>query len=145
MTAYVDLLKWVAERPWWQQQALARVAAGHAFTETEFEGIADLLLRPPPADPPGGWLGSMQQPTDAFGPPVRLTAIRDVANVNRLANEQQLTFEPSGVTVVYGNNGSGKSGYARLIKRMVRTRHREAVLPDRFAVGSGPRRPAWTT
>lgn len=138
MTAYQDLLDWAISRHWWQQETLARLAAGHVFTETEFDEIADSLLRSPPTEPPGGWLSNMQQPVDASGPPVRLTAIRDVANVNRLADEQQLTFEPSGVTVIYGNNGSGKSGYARLIKRMVRTRHREAVLPDIFAAGSGP-------
>lgn len=138
MTAYEDLLDWATSRPWWQQETLARLAVGYVFTETEFEEIADSLLRPPPTELPGGWLGSMQQPVDASGPPVRLAAIRDVANVNRLADEQQLTFEPSGVTVIYGNNGSGKSGYARLIKRMVRTRHREAVLPDIFAAGVGP-------
>ncbi|RNI23778.1 hypothetical protein EFY87_05710 [Flexivirga caeni] len=36
------------------------------------------------------------------------------------------------MTVVFGFNGSGKSGYARLIKQMVRTRHHETILPDVF-------------
>lgn len=60
-----------------------------------------------------------------------------VKNVNRLAEEQELTFAPTGVTVVYGYNRSGKSGYARLIQSLVRTRHRPAILPDVFAALPG--------
>lgn len=138
MTAYEDLLDWAASRPWWQQQVLAQLAAGRGFTQPDFEAIAESLLSDPPPKPAGGWLAAMHHPADTSGPPVRLTAIRDVANVNRLVEDQHLTFSPSGVTVVYGNNGSGKSGYARLIKRMVRTRHREEVLPDIFTAAGGP-------
>lgn len=138
MTAYEDLLEWAGSRPWWQQQVLARLAAGQAFDQTDFEAVAESLLKDAPVEPSGGWLTAMQQPADSPGPPVRLTAIRDVVSVNRLAEAQQLTFAQDGLTVIYGNNGSGKSGYARLIKRMVRTRHREDVLPDIFATGASP-------
>jgi ABC-type molybdenum transport system ATPase subunit/photorepair protein PhrA len=41
------------------------------------------------------------------------------------------------MTVVYGDNGSGKSGYARLIKRMVRSRHQEEILPNILARTDG--------
>lgn len=62
MTAYEDLVEWAESRPWWQQQTLARLAASHAFADTDFEDIADSLLREPPKGPPAGWLGGMQQP-----------------------------------------------------------------------------------
>ena len=63
---------------------------------------------------------------------MKLLAVRDVKNVNRLRPDERLTFGTDGVTVVFGFNGSGKSGYARLVKQMVRTRHREDILPDVF-------------
>ncbi|CAI9419343.1 AAA family ATPase [Nocardioides sp. T2.26MG-1] len=63
---------------------------------------------------------------------MKLLAVRDVKNVNRLRPEERLTFGTDGVTVVFGFNGSGKSGYARLVKQMVRTRHREDILPNVF-------------
>lgn len=63
--------------------------------------------------------------------------MRDLANVNRLAPDQELTFEQDGLTIVFGNNGSGKSGYARVIRSMVRTRHRADILPDVFAQAPG--------
>ena len=39
--------------------------------------------------------------------------------------------------MVYGHNGSGKSGYARVISSMVGARHQEKILPDVFASDSG--------
>lgn len=44
-----------------------------------------------------------------------LTEISNIKGVNRLANEQVLKFSPN-LTVIYGNNGSGKSGYGRILK-----------------------------
>jgi len=38
----------------------------------------------------------------------------------------------NGLTIIYGDNASGKSGYARLLKRIARARHQEDVLTDVF-------------
>ncbi len=64
------------------------------------------------------------------GGTITLLAIADVANANRLAAGQKLTFARTGMTVVYGDNGTGKSGYARILKRSCRTRFSTAVLPN---------------
>jgi hypothetical protein len=60
---------------------------------------------------------------------------KPVAHVNALLGGQQLTFAAHGLTVVYGDNASGKSGYARLIKKKVRARHQEDVLTNIFEDG----------
>jgi predicted ATPase len=41
-----------------------------------------------------------------------------------------LTFEEAGLTIIFGDNGTGKSGYARLLKRITRARHQEEILSD---------------
>lgn len=62
---------------------------------------------------------------------VTLLSIRDVKNVNRLACSQVLGFAPKGLTVIYGGNGSGKSGYARVLKHACRARDTsEDVRPN---------------
>ncbi len=55
-----------------------------------------------------------------------------VAHVNALLDGQCLTMSPTGITVVYGDNASGKSGYARMLKQVVHARVREEVLTDVF-------------
>ncbi|OMH34182.1 AAA family ATPase [Tersicoccus sp. Bi-70] len=137
MTAYEDVLDWIATRPWWQQRALARIASGETIGEIEYEEIAKSLFEKPPAGPEGGWLASVTAPQSTNDEPVRILSVRGVSNVNRLAENQELTFAPEGLTVVYGNNGSGKSGYARILQSMVRARHRADILPDVFAESPG--------
>jgi energy-coupling factor transporter ATP-binding protein EcfA2 len=137
VTAYQDVLDWIATRPWWQQRALARIASGETIDENKYEEIAKSLLVTPPVAPKGGWLASVTAPQNVNDETVRITSVRGVANVNRLAENQELTFAPDGLTVVYGNNGSGKSGYARILQSMVRARHRADILPNVFAESQG--------
>lgn len=119
-------------RPWWQQEALARLARGDVYSDVDIEHLAEAILAQPPEEPDGGWLGSLTGDQQTIDDPVTLVAIRDVQNVNRLAPAQTLTFAEQGLTVVFGPNGSGKSGYARIIQSMVRTRTKAAILPDVF-------------
>lgn len=60
-----------------------------------------------------------------------LLTLKDAKNVNRLATGQILPFSKKGITVVYGGNGSGKSGYSRVLKRACRARDtNEDVRPN---------------
>lgn len=132
MSLYSELIGWVEGRPWWQQGVVARLASGERVGPEEHAAIAESLLERPPVPPPGGWLSKVRPPAESTGDQVKLLGVRDVKNVNRLRSNEQLTFGADGVTVVFGFNGSGKSGYARLIKQMVRTRDREEILSDVF-------------
>lgn len=53
----------------------------------------------------------------------------DVANVNRLAPGQAIEFNPR-MTVLFGENATGKSGYVRILKRLAAVRSAEEILPD---------------
>lgn len=50
--------------------------------------------------------------------PLRLCSISDVEGVNALAPKKPLEFGKGNLSIVYGNNGSGKSGYVRLLKHV---------------------------
>lgn len=133
MTAYEDVLQWAVSRPWWQQKALARIATEGPLDEQDYEEIAKSLLQEPESAPNGGWFAKLVPSETTKDESVRIVAVKELANVNRLAADQELTFEPDGLTVVFGNNGSGKSGYARVIRSIVRARHKGDILPDVFA------------
>ena len=103
----------------------------------DHEEIARSLLEEPESPPSGGWFTQLEPPQATKDESVCILAVRGLKNVNRLAPEQELTFEPDGLTVVFGNNGSGKSGYARVIRSMVRARHHADLLPDVFTQRPG--------
>ena len=121
---YKEVLDWSAKLPGWQRDALRRVVTQGQVDE---EGIADLaslckshygLADHADAQP----LDNHHLPTrSSVGKPVSLSSLTHHAGVNALAPNQTVTFVP-GLTVVYGNNGAGKSGYTRILKRACRAR-----------------------
>ena len=69
-----------------------------------------------------------------------LDRMTDVIGVNALAGGQTIEFAKH-LTVLFGQNGSGKTGYARIIKRAAKSRTHEELLGN-VASGSildGPR------
>jgi Uncharacterized protein conserved in bacteria len=61
-----------------------------------------------------------------------LNSIRDIENVNALAQGQGINIDKN-LTVVYGNNGSGKSGYIRLINNAFNSRGDKSLLGNVFS------------
>jgi hypothetical protein len=136
MTIEAEIVTWADSRPRWQQVVLHQLARGHIFTQPEVDAIA--------ADLRGGKQpsGAVLQSTDIPGAQsaagtVVLRSVRDLANINALLDAQELTFGATGLTVIYGDNGSGKSGYARLIKDVSGARHHAPVHTNVFADAAG--------
>lgn len=132
-----DILDWANGRPTWQRNLLKRVARGEAIDDAYITAIAQaivdkkVMLESPElaaADLPTGTAG---------GETVQVVSIGELKQINALLDDQTLTFGATGVTVIYGDNGTGKSGYARLAKDVVGARHQEEVLPDAFASSTG--------
>lgn len=127
-----DIVAWAATRPHWQQNLLGRIARGQVIDEHYLTELARGIIDGTVAlEDPG--LRLIDIPTSASaGERVALLSIGELKNVNALLQGQTLTFGATGLTVVYGDNGSGKSGYARLIKDAVGARHHEQILPNAY-------------
>lgn len=71
---------------------------------------------------------------------LELVSLSGVEGVNALATDQQLDFDPE-LTILFGQNGSGKTGYARILKRISAVRATEDILPNAHVVqlDSSPR------
>jgi len=63
---------------------------------------------------------------------LELAEIREVKGVNALAADQVLAFD-SDLTILFGQNGSGKTGYSRILKRISAVRTPEDILPNAHA------------
>jgi hypothetical protein len=136
MTIEAEIVTWAASRPRWQQLVLHQLARGHVFSQQEIDACAADLRVGKQAS--GAALQSSDIPgaQPAVGT-VALRSVRDLANVNALLDTQELTFGLTGLTVIYGDNGSGKSGYARLIKDVSGARHHAPVHTNVFADAAG--------
>lgn len=118
--AFADLVKWSADRPAWQQDALRRLVVNGTLEDADFEALAALCLDPKAAHEPFSAAHVAAEATTAE--PITLGAIEKPKGINALAPDQRIAFARDGLTVIYGDNGSGKSGYVRILKHACRTR-----------------------
>ena len=126
-----QVVTWAATRPAWQRHVLRRAALGEVLADSDYDQLVEAILASAPLE--NDRLAVEELPQTAEGDdPVRLVSIADPEHVNALASDQPLTFALEGLTIIYGDNATGKSGYARLLKRIARARHQEEVLSDVF-------------
>ena len=119
------LVDWANSRDHWVRSLVAAVLdARRGLSEDVIRAFYELLLREkelvdtegePVSVPAIQHDGNAGDPEKAL----RLTALSDVANVNALAADQDILFHPR-MTLLYGENGAGKTGYVRILKRLQR-------------------------
>lgn len=139
-SALRDVLQWSTDRPVWQRDALRRLYQSGSLSRDDEEelyaiarsarGFGDVTSGAGTGTP----LADEHLPAPAApGSTVSLKAFHDVQHVNALAPGQSLVFGKSGLTVIYGDNATGKSGYARILRQVCRTRGGDRrVLPNVF-------------
>jgi energy-coupling factor transporter ATP-binding protein EcfA2 len=120
------ILEWSSDRPSWQRDALRRIVGKGRLEDNDFKELVQLCKAGRGAD-----VGDLKAiplekahlpANPGQGAGVTLISVGDVSGANSLAPGQTLAFESSGLTVIYGDNGAGKSGYARILKRACRAR-----------------------
>ncbi|HIE65398.1 MAG: hypothetical protein ABGX83_08225 [Nitrospira sp.] len=147
MKLLTDILKWTETLPEWQRDATRRLLQKESLSDEDYAELYALLKAEHNLSDTGelkghplaeDHLSSEIKP----GETVILRSMRELTNVNHIALGQTLPFSASGMTVIYGGNGSGKSGYARVMKSACRARDQsEQVHPDATdpaAVGAVP-------
>lgn len=141
-TVFECILEWSLSRPIWQRDTLRRIIAKGRLDDHEIAELTEICKQARA----GNITGIQPIPLEKNHLPanptannsVSLLSIKDVVGVNNLALSQTLYFEPNGLTVIYGDNGAGKSGYARILKRACRARHQGNIHPNIYAQGGTP-------
>jgi recombinational DNA repair ATPase RecF len=132
-----ELVRWARGLPKWQQHLVALLSAKSELRADEEEVAYVALLAAH---------GSGSRPEDLesvaahhFAGPTRLRkaarlySLGHFRGVNAVVPGQRLEFETEGLTVIYGDNAAGKTGYTRPLKHLGRAVARDdGVLPNVF-------------
>jgi hypothetical protein len=119
-----ELSKWFKERPRWLQDAARRLFQNFSPTADDIAELVILCKREAGiAVSERPELKPLGIPEEAFTLPeptasLRLNAIQDVKGINALAPRKPLEFLNEALTLIYGSNGAGKSGYIRTLKHI---------------------------
>ena len=122
MTILAEIQKWSEGLPAWQRHAIAVLYERPTPTGADLDDIYALLKASKGIADPKNRQARVLTPEQVAAPhveagAVQLTAIRDLRGVNALAAGKTLPISPAGLTVIYGDNGAGKSGYSRVLRQ----------------------------
>jgi energy-coupling factor transporter ATP-binding protein EcfA2 len=142
MSVLKEILEWSQDRPPWQRDALRRLVLKGELSDDDIRELTELskaahgLAERQEADP----LTKDHLPSKEVGSArVTLHSIFHYRGVNALAESQTLKFGPN-LTVVYGDNAAGKTGYIRILKSACRARGPEKILGN-VVSGAAPPSP----
>ena len=129
MTQIAKVVKWVnsANKPLWWRQVVRRVMEQGDLQQQDLQLIYQIAkmefgLLPQDANFPNYTKEVAVAGFEAEEAPVTLASIGNVKNVSSLIEGVTLNFPIEGLTAVYGDNGAGKSSYAKILKSACLTR-----------------------
>ncbi len=126
-----EILKWSTDRPIWQRDALRRLFTLGKLESSEYDELAELCKGTHGLCPMQKNQPLSEEHTGAIdatvSEPITLISLKHHQGVNALALEQEIKFGPN-LNIIFGWNAAGKSGYARILKKMCRSRAAEEIL-----------------
>lgn len=140
-----EILKWSKSRAIWQRDALRRLLNGDLSSQDLDELILlckeEVGLDPGAAPKPIPLDANHVGKVDASPEAVTIEKIHQVHEVNALHDNAALALSNEGVTGIFGANGSGKTGFTRILKNACRCLDASSsnVLPNVFGNGGNPR------
>ena len=136
-----EILNWSVGRPHWQRDELRRILEKGNLAEADLRELERICRVSHQVDTSNSTaiqcvpLAQLHLPLPGAAESVSLVSVGDFKNVNRLPPGQIMPLGAEiGLTVIYGENGAGKSGYARVIKKACRARGVQPIIrPNVFA------------
>ncbi len=137
-----ELVALSAKLPLWQKDTLRRIALHGRLSDADKDTLKSAMYADHSlgtfADELTAFSADHCQATPNAMPVAMLCSIGPVENIGRLAGDQPpLKFAPEGITLIYGDNGSGKSGYIRISKKICRARAEDDLLGNAYAKAHG--------
>lgn len=130
-----DIIDWVANKPAFWQVAIDRLIRNNQLTDNDISelkeickadyGLSKIDFDEVDFDDLRNFANSSTSGND-----VSLSKICNVDNINALSKTSELKFASNGLTLVYGDNGSGKSSYVSILKHACNTRGNKPTIND---------------
>ena len=139
MTILEEIIAWGKKQDVWLQDALVRLLKNGNYKNLDVKNVTELLLHKcgvieetsvtPMALPElENITGSKEEHKE-----ITIKKVHSLKKINALTESGELEFAERGLTIIYGTNGSGKSGYSRVLKKCCRARSVDEILPNVFS------------
>jgi len=133
LTLEDEIAKYIDSLPCWAKYISNLIVSGKSVSEIEINTAYSYLLsenfKDKKTELPEICLNACDFSDRGYSNETKILKLEKVIGVNALAEGQIIEFSPN-LTILYGENGSGKSGYARLLKKAFVSRTPEDILAN---------------
>lgn len=132
-TLETEVKEFIDALPYWAQYICSQITAGNDISDKVIEFAFPYLLEKlnlkEKTNKPELSFSYNVNASDDFKENVTFNSLVNVEGVNALSENQTIELTPN-FTIIYGANGSGKSGYVRLLKNVFYSKDKEPILPN---------------
>jgi energy-coupling factor transporter ATP-binding protein EcfA2 len=118
--------------PYWAKHLADKILSGNAISDNDIDNSFSFLLEElklkEKTEKPEITI-NYNASTGVYKSDLLLTKLENIEGVNALTENQTIDFSPN-LTIIYGENGSGKSGYVRLLKKVFYSKAPEEILQN---------------
>ena len=127
-----EIVSWLHGRPDWQQEAVIRILANKDLSVKDFEELTALCKTAEGQKKTKSRLFSGFEGHDSQNQTLRIVSIGEIEGIENLQPRKPIIFGEGNPNVVYGYNGSGKSGYVRIIQAACGKQDVKELRPNVF-------------
>lgn len=132
-TLETEVKKFANGLPYWAKFLAEKILSGNAISDNDIDTSYSYLLEhlklKDETEHPEISIDYNAENSGNYKTDLLFHKLENVEGVNALTENQTIEFSPN-LTIVYGANGSGKSGYVRLLKDVFYSKAPEPILPN---------------
>ena len=132
-TLETEVKKFANGLPYWAKFLAEKILSGNAISDndidTSYSYLLEQLKLKDETDQPEISIDYNADNSGNYKTDLLFHKLENVEGVNALTENQTIEFSPN-LTIVYGANGSGKSGYVRLLKNVFYSKAPEEILQN---------------
>ena len=132
-TLETEVKKFADGLPYWAKFLAEKILSGNTISDndidTSYSYLLEQLKLKDKTENPEISINYNAENSGNYKPDLLLSKLENVEGVNALIENQTIDFSPN-LTIVYGANGSGKSGYVRLLKKVFYSKSQEEILQN---------------
>lgn len=138
INAYIQFGEWLKKQPCWLQDATWRIYNNQKIDDQQVSAYVQMCIdEVQKRNIVHKRIDEQQLGSSTDKTKMTIVSINNVSNVNALADNAELSFGESGVSVVYGLNGAGKSGFMRIFKHVTGNPYAEVIQKNVYKKSSG--------
>jgi len=132
-TLETEVKEFANSQPYWAKYLCSEILAGNEITDaiinTSYSYLLETLGLKEATDKAEISISYNPNASDDFKENLYFVSLTNVEGVNALTENQTIELTPS-LTIIYGANGAGKSGYVRLLKNVFYSKDKGDILQN---------------